>query len=175
MRSRVVPSMICVLLVAGCVDHYTVVPVERTPYDREWEVIRKSMDDAARLEYHRRPGAERLWQSPAETAATGKGDCTALATFLYYKMLKGGVRNGRIVFGFMGEAWHAWVEWRGHILDPTTYTIAAASGLSDYRPCWGYEMGGKYRYIETAADTVARQGEEDRAYPAGARSVLARR
>ncbi|NOZ20981.1 MAG: hypothetical protein GXP25_07820 [Planctomycetes bacterium] len=107
------------------------------------------MDDAARLEYRRRPSAERLWQPPALTVATGRGDCTALATFLYYRMRKGGVKNGRIVFGFMGANWHAWVEWRGYVLDPTIHAIAAMPDASDYRPCWGYDRRGRYRYIET--------------------------
>jgi len=118
-----------------------------TPYDEEWERVKKCLLETSQLEYCREPKSEHVWRLPATIQEQGKGDCTAFATMLYQKMLQNGIRDGRIVFGYHGDLWHAWVAWRGYVLDATRSPVPLKPEADEYYSLWGYDLAGKYRFI----------------------------
>jgi len=139
--------------ILGCKDeHYRAVPIERTPYDVEWDRVRRSLLDIAEYNYHRPPGAEVVWQLPETTERERRGDCAALATLLYQRMLKQNIKDGRIVFGLRGGRRHAWVKWRGRILDPAMSPQPIRDDTGKYRPTWGYDLAGKYYFEMVPTD-----------------------
>ncbi|MEW6358342.1 MAG: hypothetical protein AB1696_18560 [Planctomycetota bacterium] len=138
---------ICAAAIFGCeTERYRAVPIDRTPYDIEWYKVRNALADIAGYRYHRAGDADAVWQLPETTERERRGDCAALATLLYQRMLKQNVQDGRIVFGFRGGLWHAWVEWRGHILDPAISSRPMSDDTGSYRPAWGYDLAGRYRF-----------------------------
>ena len=148
MAKLIMALLAATALVTGCrVEEYRMVPVERTPYDSEWEKVRRSLADMAMFEYNRKHDGLIQWQLPEETERERRGDCTALATLLYQRMLKAGVSGGRIVFGDYRDQWHAWVEWRDYILDPSlSLRPISRQAAGEYRPVWAYDLSGKYRF-----------------------------
>ena len=149
MMRRMLTIVLVGMAAAGCERYtYRPVPVERTPYDSQWEAVKRCLLETAKLGYRRTADMEHTWQSPQTTAYRGYGDCTSQATLLYQRLLKSGVRDAKIAFGYYGYTWHAWVEWRGYVLDPTVSWVPVKPAMDEYRPCWGYDLAGKYRYIE---------------------------
>ncbi|NOZ21762.1 MAG: hypothetical protein GXP25_11840 [Planctomycetes bacterium] len=138
------------VVTTGCQEvRYQAVPAYHTPYDSEWNRVKRCLAETAKLDYYRAPRTSVVWQLPTTTEQTGRGDCTALATVLYHRLLKSNVKDGRIVFGYYDGLWHAWVNWRGYILDPTMSPYPIKKDWGGYQPCWGYDMAGKYRYVAT--------------------------
>lgn len=149
MRHKTATILLAMVWAAGCAEvRYEAQPTERTPYDAEWNKVRRVLAQTAALRYSRKPEASLIWQLPEVTEREGQGDCTALATLLYQRMLREQIRDARIVFGNWEDAWHAWVEWRGYILDPVRSARPERSGMNEYRPVWGYDLAGKYRFVE---------------------------
>ncbi|MEW6359325.1 MAG: hypothetical protein AB1696_23520 [Planctomycetota bacterium] len=152
MRRRMRILLAVFAVTTGCQEaRYRAVPAYRTPYDAEWDRVKKCLSETAALNYYRATRGQVVWQLPTTTEQTGRGDCTALATLLYQRLLKNDVRDSRIVFGYYGGMWHAWVNWRGYVLDPTMSSSPIEEGWGDYQPHWGYDMAGKYRYVADVA------------------------
>lgn len=148
MQRRMQILLTAFVVTTGCQEtRYRAVPAYHTPYDSEWDRVKRCLAETARLHYYRAPRSQVVWQLPTTTQRTGQGDCTALATLLYQRLLASKIKHSRIVFGYYGTRWHAWVNWRGHILDPTMSSHPIEESWGGYQPCWGYDMAGKYRYV----------------------------
>lgn len=150
------------LLCVGCTtienlayDHLGT-PVSTTPYDIRYDKINKYLKEARDFQYKTEKNGMDHWQLPAETEMLGTGDCEDKAIWLYYKLLKDGFDDVRLVVGEYiegKEIRHVWLSWhqneRTYILDPTTNdNIGEVNSFpkGSYRPLYSFYRDNKWKH-----------------------------
>lgn len=100
-----------------------------------WANVESSYHEAMRIRYvHDEDGD--YWQSPAETAARGAGDCEDKALYLHDLLRRRGV-DSQVIFGIQklarAKTAHAWVQCyidgRLYVLDPSGRRLSARADL----------------------------------------------
>lgn len=100
-----------------------------------WANLESSYRQAVQIRYVRDEGGD-YWQSPAETAARGAGDCEDKALYLHDLLRRRGIAS-EVVFGIQklasAKTAHAWVQCHAdgklYVLDPSGRRLGARSDL----------------------------------------------
>lgn len=142
-------------------------------WDRKWEKVRPSLavEEECAAEQgrnvrtllariHRLPNipdlAGDVWKPPDLTARHG-GDCEDKAILLYYRMKKLGLRDMVLAIGQWDDVCHAWVEWRGNILDPWATDRPIRTKTADnYRAEAYYGPAGRYIRLQPSDLPIVR-------------------
>jgi predicted transglutaminase-like cysteine proteinase len=100
--------------------------------------------------YRREPEARDIWQKPADTLATGHGDCEDICIVERCLLLNAGYRDSDIelmvVQDLVTRETHALLWVKEHYLDNRYAGVLHVSQFKDYRPITGHRAGESFLY-----------------------------
>lgn len=133
---------LCMVIPVGCVPEEKTSPETSSKHSAEMVIVPDAMVacliDAGQIQYVPDAKGRDVWQTPAETAGLGKGDCEDICIYLQHLLRRKGIEVD-VVFGLKTryhKHGHCWCEYRQdgetYVIEPRTNAFYRRSRLPDF-------------------------------------------